>query len=658
MMSNEKHYITENANLMAEWDWDKNDKTPDQYTLGSSQKVWWKCPKGHSYEARIANRTLLNRNCPYCSGKKVLKGYNDLETWCNNNGREDLLSEWDYDANPLTPSQITAHNNKKVWWKCSLDHKWDATIGSRTSKRPSGCPYCSTPPKKILVGFNDFESWCIKNKKETLLKEWDSKRNVDVLPNEVTYGSGKRVWWKCNRGHEWNVSIANRVQGTGCPVCSRTQTSFPEQAIAYYLSKCYKVLQRYSMKRFEIDIFLEDYNIGVEYDGMYYHTTKELKHEQEKNAFYDKQGVLLIHVKENKTKTCIVGNDIFFIPQKSNYLDYSFNEMLQILISKINNLTGVKTCPDINIARDELEIREQYASIIKNNSVSVVFPELVSEWDTEKNGGMKPENFSANSHTKVWWKCKNGHSWQADISSRNRKLGCPYCAGQRIIVGENDLESWCKTNMPELLSEWNYKKNSLNPSNVAKTSNKKVWWKCSNGHEWEASIANRVHGTHCPICFGVKGTTDTKMSLAEWCKKNNKEHLLKEWDYEKNISLTPDTVSHGSHKKVWWKCSKGHEWEAQIKSRTYNHGCPYCSNTYKKAQVGKNDLATWCKENNKQYILEEWDYDSNDGLTPEMFTFGSHKLINWKCKNGHKWSAVIKERTKYKGNTCPECKMK
>ncbi len=54
--------------------------------------------------------------------------------------------------------------------------------------------------------------------------------------------------------------------------------------------------------------------------------------------------------------------------------------------------------------------------------------------------------------------------------------------------------------------------------------------------------------------------------------------------------------------------------------------------------------------------LDEWDYESNDGLSPEMFTFSSHKRINWKCSNGHKWSAVIKERTKYKGNMCPECK--
>ena len=131
---------------------------------------------------------------------------------------------------------------------------------------------------------------------------------------------------------------------------------------------------------------------------------------------------------------------------------------------------------------------------------------------------------------------------------------------------------------------------------------------------------------------------------------------MSEWDYDKNGSVTPEMVSKGSHSIVWWKCSKDHEWKAQVKSRTYNHGCPFCSGTNKRTQKGINDLVTWCKKNDKQYILDEWDYDSNVGLRPDMFTFGSHKRINWKCPNGHKWSAVIKERTKVRGNMCPVCK--
>lgn len=173
---------------------------------------------------------------------KVILGINDLQTWCINNNKEGILGEWDSIKNrPLSPENISYASSKKVHWKCSLGHEWDCTVGSRTTGRQSGCPYCSNPPKRILVGFNDFETWCIKNGKEYLLKEWNSERNTDFTPSELSFGSGKQVWWKCDRGHEWRVSLSNRIQGTKCPVCSRTQTSFPEQAIAYYLSKTFMV---------------------------------------------------------------------------------------------------------------------------------------------------------------------------------------------------------------------------------------------------------------------------------------------------------------------------------------------------------------------------------------------------------------------------------
>lgn len=647
------------ANLLQEWDYEKNGELkPEKVSYASNRKVWWKCGKGHSYLARIGNRAYLNRGCPYCSGRKVLEGYNDFKTWCGINEREDLLAEWHCEKNTVNPQEITAKNDRKVWWKCSLGHEWDATIGSRTnSQRPSGCPYCSNPPKRILVGFNDFESWCAENGKGYLLDEWDNERNAGLSTREVTYGSGKSVWWRCKRGHEWHAPVVDRTRGTGCPICSRTQTSFPEQAVAFYLSRSFDIIQRNRLLGFEIDVFLKDYNIGIEYDGRFFHSKGiVIAREKEKNSFFEAQGIKLIRIKENSTRNTIDGDTVYFSLGKKHYLDERFNAMIRSLLGMIENITGVSVDFDVDIVRDELAIREKYASIIKDSSVAAVFPFLVSEWDVEKNNGLLPENFAANASTKVWWKCKEGHSWKASISSRNRKLGCPFCAGQRTITGKNDFASWCNSNAPELLLEWDYDKNILRPEEVGKTSNKKAWWKCSAGHEWEAVIANRVHGTRCPICFTGNDTVRRKVSFAEWCKENDGDVLLKEWDYIKNAPLTPNMLSKGSHQKVWWKCAKGHEWEAQVKSRTYNHGCPFCSSTNKRAVIGKNDLVTWCKENNKSYILDEWDDSANGDLRPEMFTFSSHKRINWICKNGHKWNAVIKERTKYKGNMCPVCR--
>ena len=572
--------IDNQSNIYNEWNYERNlDITPETISYASNAKVWWICPIGHEYDARVGNRTLLNRGCPYCAGRKTLEGFNDLKTWCISNERVELLEEWDCKRNEIKPSDISPKNSRKVWWKCSLGHSWFSSIGSRTSDRATGCPYCSSPPRKVLVGFNDFESWCKSNGKEYLLKEWNTEKNTDFTPKDISFGCGKKVWWKCSRGHEWCVSPSNRVQGTGCPVCSRTQTSFPEQAIAYYLSKSYYIHQRYREKGFEIDIFLRDYNIGIEYDGLFYHKKQSINREQEKNDYYSKRGIKLIHVKEDKERCGIENDVIYYVPMRSNYLDDSFNEMLVVLFLHIESITGVHTYKDVDIIRDELAIREQYTSTMNNQSVAALHPELVPEWDVQKNQGMTPDFFSANSNTKVWWKCNRGHSWLASISSRNRKLGCPYCAGQRTIVGENDLKSWCVKNMPVLLSEWDYNRNRIDPSEVSITSNKRVWWKCSEGHEWEAIIANRVHGTRCPFCYTGNETIRQKTSFHEWCKENRQEQLLTEWNYDKNGDVTPETASKASHKVVWWKCSEGHEWKAQIKSRTYNHGCPYCSAT-------------------------------------------------------------------------------
>ncbi len=646
---------TKFPDIAKEWHPDKNGNLlPSEVKSGSQKKVWWICPQKHSYQATIGNRTFLNRGCPFCSGNKTLEGYNDFKTWCRNNDKEYLLDEWDYEKNIVLPSHISPQNNKKVWWKCSLGHEWITQISVRANG--GGCPYCSNPPQKILVGFNDFESWCLRNGKEALLKEWNYNRNNGITPKDVTYGSGKRIWWICSKGHEWCVPPSNRSQGTGCPICSRTQTSFPEQAIAYYLSKSFNVLQRYRIKSYEIDVYLEDYSVGIEYDGMLFHTDSSYEREQRKNDFCNKNGITLLRIKESKNRVGIDNNTIYFIPHKTKYIEENFNGVLISLLARLEQLTGVVIDKNVNIIEDELAIRQHYTSYLKNNSLAAVYPNLVSEWDVEKNEGLLPENFSANAHTKVWWKCREGHSWQATISSRNRGLGCPFCAGQRLLIGNNDFETWCKENSSVLLEEWNYERNELSPNEYPKTSNKKVWWKCYLGHEWEASIANRVHGTKCPYCFNGRNPSTGSISLEEWCIKTDNVQLLNEWNYEKNGELTPNSITKGSHKKVWWKCERGHEWEAQIKSRTYNHGCPYCSGTRKKAIVGENDLITWCKEHNKDYIIDEWDYDSNDDLTPEMFTFSSHKRINWKCNKGHQWSAVIKERTKKRGNMCPECR--
>ena len=126
--------------LLKQWDREKNgDLTPDGVTYGSHRKVWWRCEKGHSWQAAIAARTKRKTGCPYCTGRRALAGYNDLAT-----ADPFVAAQWHPTLNgELTPQMVTAGSRRQVWWQCSLGHVWKARVHSRTGKQRSGCPVCA-----------------------------------------------------------------------------------------------------------------------------------------------------------------------------------------------------------------------------------------------------------------------------------------------------------------------------------------------------------------------------------------------------------------------------------------------------------------------------------------------------------------------------------
>ena len=183
---------------------------------------------------------------------------------------------------------------------------------------------------------------------------------------------------------------------------------------------------------------------------------------------------------------------------------------------------------------------------------------------------------------------------------------------------------------PELVSEWSEKNLTLTPDDITFGSNKKVWWRGACGHEWQTSVKARSNGEKCPICSGARviaGINDLAtlepLLAKQWSKKNK---------------IKPTEVSIGSHKKVIWRCEKGHEWEAAVKSRTINKtGCPYCS--HNKVLAGFNDLATLLPD-----IAAEWS-DRNYPLLPTQVTVFANRKAWWKCKD----CGNIVEKVKDKG---------
>lgn len=583
LVKGENDLATFSPALAEEWHPTKNgDLKPEDISPGSSKEVWWLCPEGHPYSMVVNQRTKRGYGCPYCSGHRVLKGVNDLATT-----NSELAKEWNYEKNfNLTPYNVTAGNRKKVWWLCEKGHAYEQLIINRAARGYS-CPYCSG--HKALKGFNDLATI-----NPRLAKEWHLTKNDGLTPFDVTAGSGKKVWWLCPLGHEYQAAIHDRnSDDTQCPICNaQNQTSFPEQAILFYVRKLYpdaisryKEILDYSM---ELDIYIPSIRLGIEFDGANWHnSTAQYKREKKKYALCQAHQITLIRVKENTgLQWKDVADAVYYIPKVRTYtgLEETINAILDSIdrgsnMWTRNNPLCFHSAVRANLEQDRADILS-YLSEIKN-SLAKIRPDVVKYWDYTKNGNLSPSMFTVSSNQIVWWKCPNcGHEWQCSINSMTRpgRYGCAECSKSRrgttyteqVVMRVGSLAE----TMPDLAKEWHPTRNgTMTPYDISAGRFKKVWWLCSKcGYEWEASPNNRKRGVGCPCCSGrvpKSGVNDLATLYPE---------LLEEWDYQKNSELNPSQLLPGSGKKAWWKCSQcGHEWETIIANRTKGHGCPKCS---------------------------------------------------------------------------------
>ena len=422
---------TINPSLAAQWHPTRNgDLTPQDVTAGSGRKIWWLGPCGHEWEATVAHRVVSG--CPYCSGFRVIPGETDLATT-----NSDLAAQWHPTRNgDLTPQDVMAGSNKKVWWQCERGHEWETRISHRS--KGIGCPFCSG--QRAIPGENDLATI-----RPDLAAQWHPTRNGRLTPQQVVAGSGKKVWWRCDKGHEWEATVANRSKGHGCLFCS-----------------------------------------------------------------------------------------------------------------------GRKVLPGFN-------------------DLATTDPELAAQWHPTRNGDLTPQNVTSGSGKKVWWLGKCGHEWEAAVYSRRDGTGCPYCSNKALLPDYNDLA----TKYPELAAQWHPTRNGrLTPRDVVAGSDKKVWWRCERGHEWEARIYNRSKGIGCPYCSGKKafpGYNDLASTDPE---------LAAQWHPTRNGDLTPQNVTSGSSRKIWWLGPCGHEWEATVRERSgrSSHkptGCPVCARNARKKKDGQ-----------------------------------------------------------------------
>ena len=551
---------TTNPELIKEWNYERNSEIkPSDVLAGSHKRVWWKCKNGHEWKAVIKSRAS-GENCPYCSNKRVLEGYNDLYTFCIANHRNDLIAEFDNEKNKFTMREITAGSAKLVWWKCPKGHSYQAAAHRRI-RTGSGCGVCSH--NILMKNEND-----LLTTHPEIAKEWDYEKN-EKKPEEVMAGSNiAKYWFVCPKGHSYEATPLDRKRGNNCPICAiEKHTSFPEKAIFFYIKKyideAEENYRRTFLGRMEIDIYLPKQALGIEYDGVAWH--KDYKRDQKKDNICTSHGITIIRIRET-------GCDDYVSDSIKKYIQpYDMQELsnaIRFIFQFLNQRFQMDIDADINVDRDRISILEQINISEKTNSIASYCPEIKQYWDHEKNGKITPEQISHASSKKIYLRCELGHTWEVTASNFPSHPWCPYCSGRRVLSGFNDLF----TTNPELKQFWS-KNNTIDPKTIKSGCNSNVLWYCPNCKgEYDMKVVAKVRTPGCPYCSGhrvLKGYNDLASLVPE---------LISDWNYEKNYPLKPDEVTRGSNKNVWWKCHVcNYEWRTVVYSRgVLKRDCPAC----------------------------------------------------------------------------------
>lgn len=351
--------------------------------------------------------------------------------------------------------------------------------------------------------------YCIEQSRQALLVQWDKESNTGLDPHTVSYGSKRKIWWRCEKGHRWQATVVSRTgASSGCPYCLNKRVLPNVNSLAVVLPE-----------------------IAAQW-----------------------------HTEKNRGLT---PNEVLPGSHQRVWWKCEMGHEWDAQIKARAQGSGCPICTNRQV-------------VVGTNDLAVTHPEIAAQWHPSKNGIRKPQMVFSGSHQRVWWKCEKGHEWQATISSRTTyKTGCPVCTGKQVQPGENDLA----TVFPNIAAQWHPDKNGdLLPSNVTPFSNLRVWWRCRLGHEYISQISARCSdNSGCPFCSGKKvlpGFNDLATKYPT---------IAEEWHPTLNGTLTPQMVTAGSKKKIWWQCAEGHVWKTVIYSRTGQKktGCPVCAGKVK-----------------------------------------------------------------------------
>lgn len=555
-------------------------------------------------------------------------------------------SEWDYEKNaPLKPSEITPKSNKKYWWVCPKGHSYHMAAYNRAIGQ--GCPYCAgkrvSPEMSLGAKFPE------------LISEWHPTKNGNLTPFGVMPGSVRKVWWRCPKGHEWSaVPLARTYSRSGCPYCSGAKAAADTSLAALNPS----LAEQWHPNK-NGDLTPDQVTLGSN-KKVWWLCSRG--HEWKADVYGR-------HAKGYGCPQCSgVGTSVLelrvYSELKALFPDLQWRSKEHGVEFDLW-IPSIATAVEIDgyiwhKARPEKDLEK--SSVARDAGVTLIHLRqaplpLIDPWDIAYNPNQPELDLLNRLVSTIGETSANEHIVAKAQSYAEKKHFLADAAFRKLVANlpaPPEGESFA-SRFPDLAKEWHLEKNApLLPTMFLPFSDRKVWWQCRSGHEYEARIAKRATGRNCPICSNhpINGKIHHSNSLGE-----ARPDLALQWDVERNKPLSPADVSPGSRQPVWWICPVCKQsWQAPLHQRARKAArptCPACSVALKGDRVRATKLKKSGSLSEKApEVAKSWHPTRNE-LTPEMVSPGSSMQVWWQCDQGHEWKAVIHGRVAGRG--CPHC---
>ena len=371
---------------------------------------------------------------------------------------------------------------------------------------------------------------------------WHPTKNGTLRPDMFSPNSGVKVWWICEKRHEWQTMISVRARGNGCPYCSGQKvlpgfndlaTQYPEVAKEWdydnngdktpnmYTGGSGKVVSWVCEKGHHWESKINNRTVSKR-GCPYCSHEKPIVGENDLLTLYPLvAGEWHPTLNGNKKPQDYLPSSNKIVWWKCSKCGFEYKAMIN---NRATKGTGCKDCAGQII----------HPGI---NDLKTLYPDIAAEWDYSKNKDIGPEQVFPKSNLKYAWIDKYGHTWNASPNSRVRGTGCPYCSGNEVLEGFNDLA----TTHPDIAAQWHPTENgSLLPTQVSKGYKYKVWFLCPVcNNPYDSLIPNKINGYgKCPYCSPRKTrarkvlqveTGEAFKTLKEAAKSVGKEDYRQIW---------------------------------------------------------------------------------------------------------------------------------